>query len=64
MFKSIVFIFIGFVCIVNSARLHFKYKKRKMNFLDDAPGAPLYFYFLVFGIFFIIIGIMTLPNTF
>jgi hypothetical protein len=62
--KSIFFISIGVACLVNSARLHFMHKKENKNFLDDAPAAPLYFYFLGFGIFFIFIGILKFPDFF
>jgi hypothetical protein len=55
--KVVVFFLLGLSMVINAGRLHFKYKKEKSTFLVDAPAAPKYFYYLVFGCFFIIFGI-------
>ena len=56
-FKLLFFVFIGFALLFYSMKDYKIYKKEKKTFLDNAPGLPNWFDSMLFGVFFIILGI-------
>jgi hypothetical protein len=60
MFSTILFLTIGIFLLILFNISYSKFKKNKRTFLDYAPGQPPHFFFILFGILFIVMGLLKL----